>query len=157
MADEKKPNKDLSKVKEIIELMIEKDLVEVELVEGENKIHLRRPEMNAQPAYVPPPVAAPHQQPQATANETAKTENDDGSVEIKSPIVGTFYSSPSPDAEPYVKVGDRVEPDTVVCIVEAMKVMNELKAECSGTITKILCQTGQAVEYDQPLFKVNPD
>ena len=78
-------------------------------------------------------------------------------MEIKSPIVGTFYATPSPDSEPYVDIGTEVSPQTVVCIIEAMKVMNEIKAETTGTIVKILVTNGQAVEYGQVLFKVRPD
>jgi acetyl-CoA carboxylase biotin carboxyl carrier protein len=78
-------------------------------------------------------------------------------VVIKSPIVGTFYATPSPDSDPFVEVGSQVDAQTVVCIVEAMKVMNEIKAETSGTIAEILVSNGQAVEYGQALFKVKPD
>ncbi|MFW6032924.1 MAG: acetyl-CoA carboxylase biotin carboxyl carrier protein, partial [Phycisphaeraceae bacterium] len=74
---------------------------------------------------------------------------------IDSPMVGTFYSSPTPDAKAFVAVGDTVEPDTVVCIIEAMKVFNEIKAETSGTITKVLVENGQAVEFGQPLFEIS--
>ena len=76
---------------------------------------------------------------------------------ITSPLVGTFYAAPSPESDLYVEVGSQVEPQTVICIVEAMKVMNEIKAETSGTIAEILVETGQAVEYGQVLFKVKPD
>jgi acetyl-CoA carboxylase biotin carboxyl carrier protein len=78
-------------------------------------------------------------------------------VEIKAALVGTLYSAPTPDSEPYVEVGSRVDPQTVVCIIEAMKVMNEIKAETSGKIVEILVTNGQAVEYGQILFKVKPD
>jgi acetyl-CoA carboxylase biotin carboxyl carrier protein len=78
-------------------------------------------------------------------------------TEIKSPIVGTFYSSPSPDSQSYVTIGSEVRPETVVCIVEAMKVMNEIKAETHGTIVETLCETGEAVEYGQVLFRVKRD
>ena len=78
-------------------------------------------------------------------------------VEIKSPIVGTFYATPSPDSEPYVEVGSKVTSQTVICIIEAMKVMNEIKAEMEGTIAEILVKNGQAVEYGQVLYKVRPD
>jgi acetyl-CoA carboxylase biotin carboxyl carrier protein len=78
-------------------------------------------------------------------------------VEIKSPIVGTFYATPSPDSEPYVETGSAVGPQTVVCIIEAMKVMNEIRAETSGMIAEILVTNGQAVEYGQVLFRVRPD
>ena len=72
-------------------------------------------------------------------------------------MVGTFYAAPSPDADPYAKVGTKVDDDSVICIIEAMKVMNEIKAETIGTIEKVMCQTGQAVEYGQVLYKVRPD
>ena len=78
-------------------------------------------------------------------------------MDVKSPIVGTFYATPSPDSESYVEVGSTVEPQTVVCIIEAMKVMNEIKAETSGTIAEILVTNGQAVEYGQVLFRIKPD
>jgi acetyl-CoA carboxylase biotin carboxyl carrier protein len=82
---------------------------------------------------------------------------DTGLEQIKSPLVGTFYAAPSPDSEPFVEVGTKVESQTVVCIVEAMKVMNEIKAEINGTVVQILVKNGQAVEYGQPLFKVKPE
>ncbi len=78
-------------------------------------------------------------------------------VDIKSPIVGTFYATPSPDSEPYAEIGKHVEPQTVVCIIEAMKVMNEIKADTAGTIVEILVTNGQAVEYGQVMFRVKPD
>jgi len=83
--------------------------------------------------------------------------NEEDLVEIKSPIVGTFYATPSPDSEPCVDIDSEVSPQTVVCIIEAMKVMNEIKAETSGTIVSILVTNGQAVEYGQVLFKVRPE
>ncbi|PKL46261.1 MAG: acetyl-CoA carboxylase biotin carboxyl carrier protein [Planctomycetes bacterium HGW-Planctomycetes-1] len=146
MGDEKTNN--LKRVKELIDLMIEKDLVEVEIVDGDNKIHLKRPgsgmvQAPAAPAAIPAAGTAP--------------AVDDKLVDIKSPIIGTFYSSPSPDSPPYVKVGDHVTPDTVVCTVEAMKVMNEIKAETDGTIEKVMLSNGQTVEFGQVLFKVRPD
>jgi len=77
-------------------------------------------------------------------------------AEIKSPMIGTFYRAPSPDAAPYVEVGTSVEPDTVVCLIEAMKVMNEIKAEAKGVITQVLVENGKPVEFGQPLFKIRP-
>jgi acetyl-CoA carboxylase biotin carboxyl carrier protein len=154
MGDEKKT--DLKKVKELVELMLENDLVEVEIADGDSKIHLKRPG-HSQPQFAPAPMqyaplatatpAAPQAAPAAT----------DNLVDIPSPIVGTFYAAPSPDSVPFVKTGDRVTPDTVVCIIEAMKVMNEIKAEKSGTIEKIMVTNGQAVEFNQSLFKIKPD
>jgi acetyl-CoA carboxylase biotin carboxyl carrier protein len=87
----------------------------------------------------------------------AKPQEQQNLFEIKSPIVGTFYATPSPDSQPYVEIGTHVEPQTVVCVVEAMKVMNEIKAETSGTVVEILVTNGQAVEYGQVLFTVKPD
>ncbi|MEN6384665.1 MAG: acetyl-CoA carboxylase biotin carboxyl carrier protein [Phycisphaerales bacterium] len=158
MSEEK--HTDLKKVKELIELMIEKDLVEVEIVQGDDKIHLKRPGSHisiAAPAPMPmmvpqAPVSAP-----ASAASAGSASEDDKLGAIKSPIIGTFYSSPSPDSPPYVKVGDHVTADTIVCIIEAMKVMNEIKAETTGTIEKALVTNGQTVEYGQVLFNVRPD
>jgi acetyl-CoA carboxylase biotin carboxyl carrier protein len=154
----------LRKIKELVELMRDNDLIELEIVDGDNKILLKRPQPPAGPtitqipmASLPAvaPVAAPTGEP--TEVETPADQEDQGLVEIKSPIVGTFYLAPSSDSQPYVTVGSKVKPDTVVCIVEAMKVMNEIKAETGGTIAEILCETGEAVEYGQALFKVKPD
>ena len=87
----------------------------------------------------------------------AGPDKGEGLLEIKSPIVGTFYEAPSPDSEPYVEAGSHVDPQTVVCIIEAMKVMNEIKAEVSGTVVEKTAANGQAVEYGQVLFRVRPD
>jgi acetyl-CoA carboxylase biotin carboxyl carrier protein len=88
---------------------------------------------------------------QETSNGSKESSN---LREITSPMVGTFYGAPSPDAPPFVTVGQEVTPDTVVCIIEAMKVMNEIKAECAGTIAEIVAENGKPVQYEQPLFKV---
>lgn len=149
-----KNSMDLKKVKELIDLMKENDLVEVEIVDGDSKVHLKRPGAEAPMMHQVPmaaPVAAPAAAPAAGAPAEAA---DDGLEKITSPIVGTFYQAPSPDSAAYVKVGDSVTPDTVVCIVEAMKVMNEIKAETTGTIAEICCKDGQAVEFGQALFKI---
>jgi len=102
------------------------------------------------------PAGAPREEA-AEAAEKKKESEEEKLHPITSPIVGTFYRAPAPDAKPYVEVGDHVEEDTVVCIVEAMKVMNELKAGCRGTIVKILAENAQTVEYGQTLFLVRPD
>lgn len=155
MSDEKR--NDLNKVKELIELMIEKDLVELEIVNGDSKVHLKRPG-SSMPIHtaMPMPVMQAPAAPAAAAPSTAPAMDDKLSG-IKSPIIGTFYSAPSPDSAPYVKVGDHVTAETVVCIVEAMKVMNEIKAEINGTVEKVMVTNGQTVEYGQILFKVRPD
>jgi len=151
----------LQKIEELIELMKLNDLVELEIVDGDSKIHLKRPQ--AQPPSVTAlPLVAPavSQAASVPAAESAEakpaTDETEEFVEIKSPIVGTFYSAPSPDSEPYIEVGSEVEPETVVGIIEAMKVMNEIKAQLTGMITQIVVANGQAVEYGQVLFRVRP-
>lgn len=148
---------DLKKVKELIELMIEKDLVEIELKDGDKKIALKRPQAAPVITHVPmthAPAPAPAETPAA---ESAPQAEESDLVEIKSPMVGTFYSAPSPDADPFVSIGTRVGPETVVCIIEAMKVMNEIRSEVSGTITELLCAPGKALEFGEAIFKVKPD
>lgn len=160
---------DLDRIKELIEIMKDNELVELEIKHGDDKIFLKRSQPQvavggavtavptvgqntiptAQAAAQPPPTEPKPAAPEAQAEEHL--------VEIKSPIVGTFYATPSPDSEPFVELGSDVSAQTVVCIVEAMKVMNEIKAETSGTIAEILVKNGQAVEYGQLLFKVRPD
>jgi acetyl-CoA carboxylase biotin carboxyl carrier protein len=100
----------------------------------------------AQPASAIPAAAAPVAAQPETSNDS----------EIKSPMIGTFYRSPSPESAPYVEVGTEVNPDTVVCIIEAMKVMNEIKAEVKGVVTQVLVENAKPVEFGQPLFKVRP-
>ena len=143
---------DLKKVKELIDLMKENDLVELEIADGNSKVHLRRPGADVPVMHQVPVAAAPVTPSTAGPAET----RDDGLVEIISPIVGTFYQAGSPDSDPYINSGDKVSSDTVVCIVEAMKVINEIKAETSGTIVEVCCKDGEAVEYGQVLFKVRP-
>lgn len=156
---------DLQKIKELIEIMKDNELVEVEIKHGDDKIFLKRSQPQSQqvalPTMVPGISAAPvspntTQAPAAEAKAFAARPQEE-LVEIKSPIVGTFYATPSPDSEPFVELGSNVNSQTVVCIIEAMKVMNEIKADTSGTITEILVKNGQAVEYGQVLFKVKPD
>ena len=147
---------DLKKVQELVELMVENDLVEVEVSEGESKIHLKRPghtapAMVAAPAAPYPMAAAP-----AAAAPAAEVAEDSNLIDINSPMVGTFYAAASPDTPDYVKPGDSVNADTVVCIVEAMKVMNEIKAEVSGIIEKVMVANGEAVEFGQSIYKVKP-
>jgi acetyl-CoA carboxylase biotin carboxyl carrier protein len=145
-------NNDLQKINELIEIMKENDLVEVEIKHGDDKFSLKRRQPQ-QPAAAARADAAQSLPAEAPA---ADQEQQGNLVVIKSPIVGTFYAAPSPDSDPFVEVGSQVDSQTVVCIVEAMKVMNEIKAETSGTIAEILVSNGQAVEYGQALFKVKP-
>ena len=141
--------------------MKDNELVEVEIKHGDDKILLKRSHppqaaMTTLPLTVSsvPAEAAPMSEAQAKDPAPAK---DEGLVEIKSPMVGTYYANPSPDSEPYVEPDSKVTSQTVVCIIEAMKVMNEIKAETSGTIVEIMVTNGQAIEYGQVLFKVRPD
>ncbi len=154
---------DIEKIQRLIEMMVDNDLVEVSLRSGTEEINLRRPNATAAvalaPAAVRPPVEhapAPAAPAAAAAAPAAPTKEDAGLVSIVSPMVGTFYASSSPDTPPFVKVGDRVGPDSVVCILEAMKVFNEIKAETSGAIERILVKNGQAVEFGQPMFQIRP-
>jgi acetyl-CoA carboxylase biotin carboxyl carrier protein len=149
---------DLKKIRRLVELMKEHDLNEMDLEQGEQRIRLRRSGSGQVVANTAPVAAAAEPAPAAAATPAAaaKPAADDGNtVLIKSPMVGTFYSAPSPDAVAYVKVGDHVGPDTTICIVEAMKVFNEIPAETSGKIVAILVENGDPVEYGQPLFKVD--
>jgi acetyl-CoA carboxylase biotin carboxyl carrier protein len=143
---------DLKKIKELIDIMKDNDLAELEIKHGDDKIMLKR--TSAQQQII---TAIPAYAGQDASGGGAAAAKDDGLIDIKSPIVGTFYAKPSPDSEPYVEAGSHVNPQTVVCIIEAMKVMNEIKAEISGTIAKILVTNGQAVEYGQVIFKVKPN
>ncbi len=145
---------DLKKIKELIDIMKENDLVELEIVDGDSKVHLKGPHA-AVPAMPPAPTPAAPATPVSAAPAPAEAV-DDGLIKIESPIVGTFYPSPSPESDSYVKVGDQVNADTVVCIIEAMKVMNEIKAEAGGVIAEVCCEDGEAIEFGQVLFKVRP-
>ena len=154
---------ELQQIRELIELMKDNDLTEVRINQGQTRLLLKRgPDpMNApvtvtqQPLPAPAPAAPP--QPVAQPETPVAGQEDDGLVTIDSPMVGTFYAAPSPDSDPYVRTSDHVSNDTVVCIIEAMKVMNEIKAETAGTIVKVLVENGQPVEFGQALFQVRPD
>jgi acetyl-CoA carboxylase biotin carboxyl carrier protein len=154
------PNQDIfdvRRIRRLVELMTEHDLSEIDLREGELRIQLRRgsdPVVTTGAARgATPTAAAPAVAVEAGAAAAAKA--DDAFAVIKSPMVGTFYSAPDPDSTPYVKVGDHVGPETTVCIVEAMKVFNQIPAEVSGRIVAVLAENGQSVEFGQPLFKVD--
>jgi acetyl-CoA carboxylase biotin carboxyl carrier protein len=150
---------DVRKVRKFIELMNEHDLSEIDLRQGDQRIRLRRgPEavaVSTSPA-VGMPASAPAVGASAASAPKTVAAVDDGVTVIKSPMVGTFYAAANPEAPPLVKVGDQVTPDKTVCIIEAMKVFNEIPAECSGKIAAVLVANGDAVEFGQPLFKVEP-
>ena len=157
---------DLKDIKAIIDLMKKNSVSEFELEKQDFKIRLKRGtgsnggsatgyEEAPVLAYVQPPVGIPpaqvtNVQPAATP-PVASNE-----LEIKSPMIGTFYRAPSPESASYVEVGTEVNPETVVCIIEAMKVMNEIKAEAKGTVSQVLVENAKPVEFGQPLFKLRP-
>lgn len=163
---------DIRKLKELVRLMVENDLSELNLQDQQETVTVKRgyggapvvmaAPVGGQPVARPaavaggdddaPPTAAP-----ASANAAAPTASSEvGLVAITSPMVGTFYGSPNPDSPMFVTVGKPVTPDTTVCLLEAMKVFNEIKAETTGTIERVLVQSGQSVEYGQKLFLVRP-
>ena len=143
---------DLKDIKAIVDLMEKNGLTAFEMEKGGFRIALSKGAV-AGPAvsYAPAPVAAPAA-PAAVAPTEAAAPAASGK-EISSPMVGTFYTSPSPESPAFVKVGQKVTPDTVVAIIEAMKVMNEIKAEVSGTITEVAAENGQPVQFGQALFR----
>ena len=150
---------EIDRIRRLVELMKEHDLSEVDLREARQRIRIcRGPKEPPRGAYAPPPPPPPvPAQPAPAAPPAAKGPAADGPnvAVVKSPMVGTFYSRPNPKAEPYVRVGDRVDTTTVVCIIEAMKVFNEIPAEVRGKVVAILCEDGEAVEFDKPLYKVD--
>jgi len=147
---------DLDEIKQILQLMDENGLAEFELEREGFRIALRKagpalPMVAAMPvpqALTPTAVPIPNAAPQGAETEAVKT------VTVDSPMVGTFYVAPSPEAPPFVSAGDPVSAETVVCILEAMKVMNEIKAEVEGTIVEVLVENAEPVEYGEPLFRV---
>lgn len=152
---------DLEKLRQLIEMMEKHGLSDVSLRNGEEQWRLRRggraePVLAAapQPAVAMSAAAAPA--PVASAAVPAPAAAEPAGIEIKSPTVGTYYASPSPEEPAFLQVGSKVSPDTIVCLIEAMKVFNQIPAEVSGTVTAILVKNGDAVEYGQPLFRVKP-
>jgi acetyl-CoA carboxylase biotin carboxyl carrier protein len=153
---------DVRKIRRLIQLMTEHDLSEMDLRQGDTRVQLRRGGQHVVtsvpvPASIPapgPPVAV-----ESGESSSASAAPDPGEEKhfaaIKSPMVGTFYLSPDPDSGPYVKVGDSVGQGTTVCIVEAMKVFNQIQSEVSGKIVAILVENGDPVEFGQPLFKID--
>jgi acetyl-CoA carboxylase biotin carboxyl carrier protein len=155
---------DVQQVRELIELMVEHELSEIKVREGETAISLRKGatgvEVAATPAAAPiPSAAAAPASLQPAAVEAPSPDapaKDDGLIPISSPMVGTYYSAPEPDSPPFVTVGSEVTADTTICVIEAMKVFNEIKAEVAGTVEEIVVTDQQAVEFGQPLMMVRP-
>lgn len=156
---------DLRELKKLVALMNEGGLVEVEMTIGGEKVVVKKagpPPQAPVFAYAGPPAAAAAapvsggRPAAAPAAAPAPAPAQDGAVTFNSPMVGTFYASSNPDAPPFVKAGDKVGPDTVLCLIEAMKVFNEIKAEMSGTVVDVLVENQEAVEFNQPLFLIKP-
>jgi acetyl-CoA carboxylase biotin carboxyl carrier protein len=164
----------IEEIRELIKVVAETGISELEVQRGENRVRIRRtPEVNAHNIVLPaqPAVAAPAPAPSAPAPaqppaatpapalptpETTEPPSDATLVYVKSPIVGTFYEAPAPGAPPFVQVGDTVRPGQVLCIIESMKLMNEIEAEVAGVIVSRMVQNGQPVEYGETLFAIRP-
>lgn len=165
---------DPSKLKDLVKLMVENDLTELDLQDEKETVTIRRgPQggvVNHSPVYyggggggggapaafAPAPVAAPAPAAGGAAPAPKAADSDAGLIAIESPMVGTFYSAANPDSPPFAAAGAKITPSTVVCLIEAMKVFNEIKAEKTGTIEKVLVKNGDAVEFGQKLFLVRP-
>jgi acetyl-CoA carboxylase biotin carboxyl carrier protein len=163
---------DLQSIQALIELVNNSNIGEVKLEQGNFKLSIRHKDYNpkgmvavttapASPSAAPlsaaPATPAPAPAKEEVAEEAApKVTTDASYVTIKSPMIGTFYRSSSPDKDPFVKVGDRIEKGNVLCIIEAMKLFNEIESEISGTVVKVLVDNSSPVEYDQPLFLIDP-
>lgn len=151
---------DIRKIKKLIELLEESNVEELEIKEGEESVRISRGSNKvpaAQAAYPQPPIAAPIAAASAPAavEASATAKEEIRGHKIVSPMVGTFYRSPSPDASSFVEVGQSVKAGEVVCIVEAMKMMNQIEADKSGIVEAILVDDGEPVEYDQPLLVIS--
>jgi acetyl-CoA carboxylase biotin carboxyl carrier protein len=162
----------LEEIKELVQVVVESGVAELEVTRGDNKVRIQRSHnVTTQEIVVPPqaaqvapqPVMPPAANPVAVAPaappvvEEPPTPVDENLKYVESPIVGTFYEAPSPDAEPFVKVGDRVSPGQVLCIIESMKLMNEIEAEFAGTVAGKLVENGRPVEYGEALFSIRPE
>ena len=143
-------------LEQIVKLMHAHDLNTVDVRDGDKRVILRRGAAVAAPAYAPPQPAPTPRPTAEAAGPSAPVDEDAGLTPVKSPMVGTFYAAPSPDAKAFVSVGSPVDVETDVCVIEAMKVFNNIKAECRGSIAKILVANGQSVEFGQTLFLVKP-
>ena len=151
---------DIRKLKELVRLMVANNLTELDLRDSEEQVTLRRQRHVVEAAGAAPALAA------AATPPPAPVATSDGGVEdaaaaaglsaIASPMVGTFYAAPNPDSGPFVTVGAHVDAETVVCLVEAMKIFNEIKAECSGTVEKVMVDNGESVDFGQPMFLIRP-
>jgi acetyl-CoA carboxylase biotin carboxyl carrier protein len=156
---------DLKQIHELIKIINKSNIGEISIEDKDGKVTIKQKEEQAvtvaahpQQVYnvAPTPVSTPAAAPAAPAATTPKLENTDNLITIKSPMIGTFYRRPSPDKPLFAEVGTEIQPGKVVCIIEAMKLFNEIEAEVKGKIVKILVEDSSPVEYDQPLFLVEP-
>ncbi len=159
---------DLKELKELLQILEDKEIAEFELEEEGMKLRVRKASAAREVTLVPQsaavslPASAPIPPPPVSAaagaapTAEARSEAEDGLFIVKSPIVGTFYRTPDPNSAPYVSVGDRVSVGQVLCIIEAMKLMNEIEAEVAGEIVKVHHESGQPVQYGEPLFSIRP-
>ena len=149
---------DIERLKDIVKLMQEHDLSEVDLQQGDDKIKLGRGS-SAAPVYMPPPTAPAPSTPAAlpATSPGSSAPSTEGTITIDAPMIGTFYSRANPESEPFVKVGQKVTEETIVCIVEAMKVFNEIPAECRGTVVEILINDQEPVDFGKPMFRIDPN
>jgi acetyl-CoA carboxylase biotin carboxyl carrier protein len=150
---------DIRKVKKLIELLEQSDVAEIEIHEGEESVRISRHTANAMPVYMPQAMpmqgvapAAPMAAPAATAAD--EDEEEIAGTMVRSPMVGTFYRAPSPGSKPFVVEGQSVKAGDTLCIIEAMKILNQIECEQAGTVKRILVENGQPVEYNQPLFLI---
>jgi acetyl-CoA carboxylase biotin carboxyl carrier protein len=151
---------DIRKVKKLIELLDESGIAEIEITEGEESVRISRysqnaPAMMAAPIPMAAPVAVAAAAPAAVAPVAAAAEPEETGFQVEAPMVGTFYGSSSPGSAPYVQVGDRVNEGDTLCIIEAMKMMNQIEADVGGVIKSIRLQNGEPVEYGQTLFVID--
>jgi acetyl-CoA carboxylase biotin carboxyl carrier protein len=149
---------DIRKVKKLIELLEESDIAEIEIHEGEESVRISRHGTVAMPAMMPQaPMAMPQASAAAPSTATAGEEVSDEIVghAVRSPMVGTFYRSPSPGSKPFVEVGQQVTAGDTLCIIEAMKILNQIESDKSGTVKQILVENGEPVEYNEPLFIID--
>ena len=172
MSEQNSSKMDQNQIKELIKLINQTEIGELKIQNGDFKISIRRKDyqkknnntgvVSQAPNYIPttPPPSTPtvitEKKEDITTTTAPIAENSSKYITIKSPMIGSFYRSPGPDKEPYVKVGDTIEKGQVLCMIEAMKLFNEIESELSGTIIKVLIDNSSPVEYDQPLFLIDP-
>jgi len=147
---------DLKEIKAILKLIQETDVEEIEVEQDGRRVRIRRRGHHASPSAVGLVTPVPAARVTEIASSAPGTRDTTNLITVESPMVGTFYRAPAPGADPYVREGDKVEKGTVLCIIEAMKLMNEIEAEISGKVHSILVENAQPVEYGQPLFLLEP-